>query len=86
MVRRLTSGLGALPGLHPHVRSACFAESGYALFDLLAVATANARLAEAYRGLAGEMPRIWSMVLANEAGPALASAAGSKLAPRARRR
>jgi DNA-binding GntR family transcriptional regulator len=63
-LRRLaTEGSQALaqpPGLNSAARFISVAD---AMFDLLAVAAGNDRLLTVYRSLAGEMSRIWTLVL-----------------------
>ncbi|MCP2256304.1 DNA-binding transcriptional regulator, GntR family [Prauserella aidingensis] len=69
LLHRLLMKFESLPDLPPQNRSICFVEYAEAMFHVLAVATTNGRLLETYRCMLGEMARIWSLVLADAAGP-----------------
>ena len=63
LIRVLAEGDHALAGGPSLESTARFISLANEAFDLLAIAAGNDRLLQAYRSLAGEMSRVWTLVL-----------------------
>jgi DNA-binding GntR family transcriptional regulator len=81
-LRRLVAGADQALAMTPtRGRAARFIQLADEMFDLLAIATDNERLLEIYRSLAGEMSRVWTLILTADPEPEVLHAANAGWQP-----